>query len=167
MVVAVAWFVMSATIGTVGCGIAHVDTGADGVAVADDESPRTTVPCQRAVEIRSHLIALVLEGSEHILQVDVAALPVDAIDGVAAVDAVEIVEIDFIHSFVLFQAQSEFVCHLVAQEEGFSACLRVWECGGGDGYHHHHGQGQKFFHLLMIFYRLDYTCSVVAPLVGV
>ncbi len=39
VVVAVAWFVMSATIGTVGCGIAHVDAGADGVAVADDESP--------------------------------------------------------------------------------------------------------------------------------
>ena len=39
VVVAVAWFVMSATIGAVGCGIAHVDAGADGVAVADDESP--------------------------------------------------------------------------------------------------------------------------------
>lgn len=150
LIIAAARFVSSAPIGTIGRWASHVDACADGVAVADGEAPRAVIPCERAIEIRSHLIALVLEGREHILQVDITPLPIDAVESAVAVDAVKIVEIDFIHRLILFEAQSEFVGHLIAEEEGFGACLRVWERCGGDGYRHRHGQGQKFFHLFVI-----------------
>lgn len=150
LIIAAARFVSSAPVGVIGRWAPHVDAGADGIAVADDEAPRPIVPSERAIEIRGHLIALVLEGREHILQVGVAPLPIDAVESATAVDAVEIVEIDFIHRLILFEAQSEFVGHLIAEEEGFGACLRVWERCGGDGYRHRHGQSQKFFHLFVI-----------------
>ena len=123
----------------------------DNVAAVDGEGHACVGPDDGTVEPLTGHEAVVLPGAEHIAQVAITNLPPKAKHVGAGIYVEQVIEIDLIHCLILCRCQSEFVGHLVCQEEGLVACGVVRHCCGGDGYRHHHHQGH---HLLHVFYVL-------------
>ena len=134
------------------------------ISSVDAVSPSASVPDDRTVEVVGSHIAVELCRREHHPQVAVAHAPPCTIDIGAGVDAHEVVEVDFIDSLILCFREAEFVGHLVAEEEGFVACLVVCHCAGRDGYRHHHCQSHHLFHIafLLRFYLFSFSVAKVS-----
>ena len=116
---------VAATIGGKEVWASEVEIVAYSVTGVDAEVPATGVPVERTEEIGCGLEGFPLPRIEDIAQVEVATLPVDAVDIVRAGDTHEVVEVDFVGSLILFVGQIEFVGHLIREEEGFVAGLLV------------------------------------------
>ena len=86
-----------------------------GISPIQRQTPCPSHPVERAVEIVDVDEETVLVSAEHIPEVTVSSLPINAIKVLSAVDTEEIVEVDFIDGFHLLQGKVEFVCHLVGK----------------------------------------------------
>jgi restriction endonuclease Mrr len=98
-------------------------------------------PNHGTIEIYDLGVAIPLPGAEDVTEVGVAAHPEDAIEIRPVVEAKHIIEVDFIDSLVLREAEVELIGHLIREEEGFLASLgEAHGCGRGN-YRHHQDQG--------------------------
>ena len=109
-------------VGHVHRGTSLVEDVSVGIAAVDAEAPRAGFPRERTIEVVQRHILFVLPGVQHVLQVGVATVPPDAEHIVASVHAHQVVEVNLIHGVVLRIGEIQFVCHLIAEEEGFVLC---------------------------------------------
>ena len=89
------------------------------------EVPIACVPVERAIEITGIAVHAVLPIEQNVTQVQVAALPVEAVQVVVVVDAHQVVEVNLVCSLILVIGEVEFVCHLVRQEKSLPTRLVV------------------------------------------
>lgn len=95
-----------------------------GVALIDHKRPTIVVPVERAIEIVSAHVSRILIGCEHILQVQISAAPVVAIER-GGTHRHEIVEVYLVYCLCLSGVESELIGHLVGKEERFLLCPGV------------------------------------------
>ena len=103
----------------------EVEVGAVRIAGIDAEVPVATAPVQRTIEISGVEVHSVLPVEEDIAQVEIAALPVDAVKVVLRVYAHEVVEVHLVGCFILLFREVELIGHLVGEEQGLLAGLLV------------------------------------------
>ena len=89
------------------------------------EVPIACVPVEWTIEITGVAVHAVLPVEQNITQIQVAALPVEAVQVVIVVDAHQVVEVDFVCSLILVIGEVELVCHLVRQEQSLPTRLVV------------------------------------------
>lgn len=89
------------------------------------EVPIACVPVEWTIEITGVAVHAILPIEQNVTQVQVAALPVEAVQVVIVVDAHQVVEVDFVCSLILVIGEVELVCHLVRQEQGLPTRLVV------------------------------------------
>ena len=89
------------------------------------EVPIASVPIEWTVEIGGITVHAILPVKQNVTQVQVAALPIEAVQVIVVVDAHQVVEVNFVCSLILVIGEVEFVCHLVRQEKGLPTCLVV------------------------------------------
>lgn len=89
------------------------------------EVPIACVPVEWTIEITGIAVHAVLPVEQNITQVQVAALPIEAVQVIVVVDAHQIVKVDFVCSLILVIGEVELVCHLVRQEKGLLTRLVV------------------------------------------
>lgn len=89
------------------------------------EVPVACVPIQRTVEIARGNVGTVLPVEENITQIEVALLPITAVEVIVRVYSHKVVEVDFIGSLILCVGEIEFIRHLVGEEQSLLACLFV------------------------------------------
>lgn len=106
-------------------GRAEVEVVASRIAGVHAEVPTAGVPGERTVEIGGVAVHAVLPVVQDVAQVQVAALPVEAVQVVVVVDAHQVVEVDFVCGLILVIGEVELVSHLVCQEKGLMAGLLV------------------------------------------
>ena len=150
---------VSSTIDGVEVRPSEVEEVTMGIACIDTEVPISGLPVEGAIEVGGINKSTILPVEQNIAQVEIALLPVDAVEIGLCVDAHQIVEVYLERSFVLFLGEIQFIRHLVGQEEGLLACLFVThgvsrsseckQCHEGDDH---------FFHILRILNSL-YSCS--------
>ena len=138
---------MSSAIGGIEVWPTEVEVVAVGIACIDGEVPETGAPVERTVEVTGCTEGSPLPVEEDVADVEVTALPIDAIDIVNTCYSHQVVEIDFIGGLILLIGQIEFVCHLIGEEEGLIASLFVaHRVGGSCGHDQHYYQGYHLFH---------------------
>ena len=125
--VAVAVPTVGAMIGCVVTRTSVVEVMTVGVVSVDAEN-KTAVPIHWTVEIFAAQENAVLRTSEHVLQILITMIPVDAEDIVADRKTGQVVEVDFIHGIVLIIVEIQLVCHLVAQIECLFLCTSEIHC---------------------------------------
>jgi hypothetical protein len=114
------------------------------VDIASTQGEREAVaahPNHGTIEVYSLGVAIPLPGAEDVTEVGVAAHPIYAIKIRPIVESKHIVEVDFIDSLVLREAEVELIGHLIRKEEGFLASLGVAHGCGRGNYRHHQDQG--------------------------
>ena len=116
---------MASTVHGVKVGCTKIKVVTVWIAGIHTEVPIACVPVERAIEITGIAVHAVLPIEQNVTQVQVAALPVEAVQVVIVVDAHQVVEVDFVCSLILVIGEVEFVCHLVRQEKGLPTCLVV------------------------------------------
>ena len=89
------------------------------------EVPIACVPVEWTIEITGVAVHAILPIEQNVTQVQVAALPVEAVQVVIVVDAHQVVEVNLIGSLILVIGEVEFVCHLVRQEKSLPTRLVV------------------------------------------
>lgn len=89
------------------------------------EVPIACVPVEWTIEITGITVHAILPIEQNITQIQVAALPVEAVQVVIVVDAHQVVEVNLVGSLILVIGEIEFVCHLVRQEKGLPTRLVV------------------------------------------
>lgn len=95
------------------------------IASVHTEVPIACVPVEWTIEITGIAVHAILPIEQNVTQVQVAALPVEAVQVVVVVDAHQVVEVDFVCSLILVIGEVELVCHLVRQEKGLPTRLVV------------------------------------------
>lgn len=95
------------------------------IAGVHTEVPIACVPIERTIEITGIAVHAILPIEQYVTQVQVAALPVEAVQVVVVVDAHQVVEVNLIGSLILVIGEVELVCHLVRQEKGLPTRLVV------------------------------------------
>ena len=88
-----------------------------GITVIDGEHKLLVLPRNGTIEVLHLHVILVLDGREHKLQLVVTTGPEGAEDVIIHFKTHDVVHVDFKHGIILVIAQSEFVGHLVGQEE--------------------------------------------------
>lgn len=138
--------VVSAAIVGVGVRAIHEEVVPVSIARIDEEREVVSAPPYRAIEVAGHHVLVVLPGREHITEIHIATIPVDTVQVGKSSYAIEVVKIDFIYCGILLCVKTQFIGHLIAEEQCFITSLCVCHCGGGDGYRHHHCQSHHLFH---------------------
>ena len=143
---------MSATVHIPEVWATEVEVVAVGIACVDAEVPVSSLPVEGAIEVGGSEIGLILPVEQDVAQVEVALLPVDAIEVGLGVDTHQVVKIHFVGGLVLLLGQVKLVSHLVGEEQCLLACLLIAHCIGC----HCHGdqccQGDQYsLHSCMIF----------------
>ena len=143
---------MSATVHIPEVWATEVEVVAVGIACVDAEVPVSSLPVEWAIEVGGSEIGLILPVEQDVAQVEVALLPVDAIEVGLGVDTHQVVKIHFVGGLVLLLGQVKLVSHLVGEEQCLLACLLIAHCIGC----HCHGdqccQGDQYsLHSCMIF----------------
>ena len=138
--------IVSAAIVGVGMRATHVEVVPVSIARIDVEREVVSAPPYRAIEVTGHHIDVILPGREHITEIHVTTSPVYTVQVGKSSHAIEVVKIDFIYCCILLCVKTQFIGHLVAEEQSFVTSLCVCHCGGGDGYRHHHCQSHHLFH---------------------
>ena len=95
------------------------------IAGVHTEVPIACVPIKRAIKIGGVAVHAVLPIEQNVTQVQVAALPVEAVQVVVVVDAHQVVEVNLVCSLILVIGEVQLVGHLVRQEQGLPASLVV------------------------------------------
>ena len=140
-------------------GTTEIEISAMGIPYIDGETPKAIPPYQRAIEIAGGHISVVLPTQQDIAQVQIALCPTPAIEVIIAVDAHQVVQVDFVGGLVLVIGEIEFIGHLVGQEQRVFPCLlvahgvglhREGEQGGQDGNHLFHRRMFLCFQLLSL-----------------
>ena len=150
---------VSATIAGIEHGASEVEIVAVRIAGIDAEVPVAVAPVEWAVEVAGCAEGPPLPVEQDIAHVQIATLPVVAIDVVVARHTHQVVEIDFVGGLVLFVSQVQFIRHLIGQEQRLVACLFVAHCLTRCCYcqhcyqgHHHLLHSRKYFYLFDICY---------------
>ena len=116
---------MTATIGGIEVRASEVEIVTVWVTAIDAEVPVTSLPVKRAVEIGGCHKGVPLPIEQYVTQVEVTALPIGTEHIVTPRYTHQIVEIDFVCSFVLFVCQVQLIRHLVGEEQGLVAGLLI------------------------------------------
>lgn len=95
------------------------------IAGVHTEVPIACVPVEWTIEITGIAVHAVLPVKQNVTQVQVAALPIEAVQVVVVVDAHQVVEVNLIGSLILVIGEVELVCHLVRQEKSLPTRLVV------------------------------------------
>lgn len=95
------------------------------IAGVHTEVPIACVPVEWTIEITGVAVHAILPIEQNITQIQVAALPVEAVQVVIVVNAHQVVEVDFVCSLILVIGEVELVCHLVRQEKSLPTRLVV------------------------------------------
>lgn len=77
------------------------------------EVPIACIPIERTVKIGGIAVHAILPIEQNVTQVQVAALPVEAVQVVIVVNAHQVVEVDFVCSLILVIGEVQLVSHLV------------------------------------------------------
>lgn len=75
--------------------------------------PIASVPVEWTIEITGVAEHAVLPVEQNITQIQVAVLPVEAVQVVIVVNAHQVVEVDFVCSLILVNGEVQLVSHLV------------------------------------------------------
>lgn len=95
------------------------------IAGVHTEVPIACVPIKRAIKIGGVAVHAILPIEQNVTQVQVAALPVEAVQVVVVVDAHQVVEVNLVCSLILVIGEVQLVSHLVRQEQGLPTRLIV------------------------------------------
>lgn len=95
------------------------------IAGVHTEVPIACVPVKWTIEITGIAVHAILPIEQNVTQVQVASLPIEAVQVVVVVDAHQVVEVNFVCSLILVIGEVEFVCHLVRQEKSLPTRLVV------------------------------------------
>lgn len=95
------------------------------IAGVHTEVPIACVPVKWTIEITGIAVHAILPIKQNVTQVQVASLPIEAVQVVVVVDAHQVVEVNFVCSLILVIGEVEFVCHLVRQEKSLPTRLVV------------------------------------------
>src|SRR3712207_3612514 len=89
------------------------------------EVPIACVPIERTVEVAGRQVGLILPIHQYVTQVEVALLPICAVEVVVIVNAQKVIEVHFVSGFILLIGQIQFISHLVGEEKRLFAGLFV------------------------------------------
>ena len=95
------------------------------IAGVHTEVPIACVPIKRAIKIGGVAVHAILPIEQNVTQVQVAALPVEAVQVVVVVDAHQVVEVNLVSRLILVIGEVQLVSHLVRQEQGLPTRLIV------------------------------------------
>ena len=122
------------------------------IAGVDAKVPVACAPVEGAIEVRGIQIQTILPIEEDIAQVEITALPIDAVEVVLCVYAHEVIEVYLVGCFILLFREVELIGHLVGQEQSLLAGLlvahgacRCYEC------EQCHKGGHHLLHILVCF----------------
>ena len=153
---------VSTVVGKVEVWPSEIEIGAVRVTGVDAEVPVACAPVEGAIEVRGIQIQTILPIEEDIAQVEITALPIDAIEVVLCVYAHEVIEVYLVGCFILLFREVELIGHLVGQEQSLLAGLlvahgacRCYEC------EQCHKGGHHLLHILVCFklFIIYFRCS--------
>ena len=116
---------MSASIGSIEMWASEVEVVTSWVVAIDAEVPIACLPVEWAIEIGGCEECVPLPVEQYVAQIEVTALPIGTKHVVTPCYTHQIVEIDFVCSFVLFVCQVQLIRHLVGEEQGLVAGLLI------------------------------------------
>ena len=116
---------MSASICCIEMRASEVEVVTSRVVAIDAEVPIASFPIEWAVEIGGCEECVPLPIEQYVTQVEVTALPIGTEHIVTPRYTHQIVEVDFVCSFVLFVCQVQLIRHLVGEEKSLVASLFV------------------------------------------
>jgi len=134
---------VAAAIDSIEAGHSEVVVVAVGIAGIDTEVPETIAPVKGTIEVGGVEESPVLPVEQDIAQVEVAVLPVDAIEVVVVVDAHQVVEVDFVCCLILLLGEVQLVSHLVGEEQSLLTSLLIAHGAGRQGHHEHCCEGDE------------------------
>ena len=119
---------MTAAIGGIEVRTSEIEEVTMGVAEIDAEVPVACVPVEWTIEIAGCHEGVPLPVEQDVAQIQVATLPVDAVNIVAARHSHQVVKVDLVCCLVLLISQIQLIRHLVGQEQGLLASLLIAHC---------------------------------------
>ena len=109
------------------------------------KTPRTSHPVEGSVKIVGVDKKTILGSAEDISEVGITPIPIYSIEVLTAIDAEQIIKIDFKHGFHLLNRKVEFVCHFVGEEECFLPCHIISDGIGTQSQCQHGDDGEDVF----------------------
>ena len=116
---------MSTSIGGIEMWASEVEVVTPRVVAIDAEVPIACLPVEWAIEIGGCDECVPLPVEQNVAQIEVTALPIGTKHVVTPCYTHQIVEIDFVCSFVLFVCQVQLIRHLVGEKQGLVAGLLI------------------------------------------